>query len=158
MEKTHPLELLFITNLSYFENCQNQNTESKCWILFWDYQVWYRFLHCIVTREIRKKIRLWETKEEIKERSRSQYTSVFENVQKIYLVLRPHNSLTAILCKINHYPKHKYTWKNRLNFVKMYSFQRESDKSEQNKWRDRLCVLSSHWRCRVKHLLWSFYV
>lgn len=36
----------------------------------------------------------------VKERSRSQYTSVFENVQKIYLVLRSHSSLTAIMCKI----------------------------------------------------------
>lgn len=45
----------------------------------------------------------------VKERSRSQYNSVFENVQKMYLDLRPHSSLTEILCKINHYPKHKYT-------------------------------------------------
>lgn len=122
-------------------------TESKCRI-FWDYQVWYCFLHCIVMnlreQEEDQSLRNKRGNFTVKERSRSQCTSVFENVQKMYLVLRPHSSLTAILCKINHYPKHKYTWRNRLSLVKMYSFQREyGQKRTKQMKRLTLCIIES---------------
>lgn len=133
-------------------------TESKCRI-FWDYQVWYCFLHCIVMnlreQEEDQSLRNKRGNFTVKERSRSQCTSVFENVQKMYLVLRPHSSLTAIRIITQNISTHEgigWIWS------KCTVFNANTDKSEQNKWRDWLCVLSSHWCCRVKHPHWSFNV